>query len=108
MSHMDTDLRSYLLQNRNQVTWQAKIKIIFEIIKALCRIHDEKSLHRDLHSGNVLFSQDRNDWYISDLGFCGPADKPLSSIYGNLPYIAPEILSKHDYTYKSDIYSIGM
>jgi hypothetical protein len=33
-----------------------------------------------------------NPLYISDLGFCGPADKPLTSIYGNLPYIAPEVI----------------
>jgi serine/threonine protein kinase len=45
---------------------------------------------------------------ISDLGFCGPADKPLNSIYGNLPYIAPEVIVKKEYTFASDIYSIGM
>src|SRR5437016_5843827 len=45
---------------------------------------------------------------ISDLGFCGPADKPLNSIYGNLPYIAPEVISGKETTFASDIYSIGM
>ncbi|CAI2164943.1 5795_t:CDS:1, partial [Funneliformis geosporum] len=47
-------------------------------------------------------------WYISDFGFCGPADKHLRSIYGNLPYIAPEVINGKEYTFKSDIYSIGM
>jgi len=46
-----------------------------------------------LHSGNVLFNQRDQRFSISDLGFCGPADKPLNSIYGNLPYIAPEVIS---------------
>ncbi|PKC56235.1 hypothetical protein RhiirA1_474292, partial [Rhizophagus irregularis] len=45
---------------------------------------------------------------ISDLGFCGPADKPLKSIYGNLPYIAPEVIIGKEQTFKSDIYSIAM
>jgi len=49
-----------------------------------------------------------NEFHISDLGFCGPADKPLDSIYGNLPYIAPEVVIKKKYTFASDIYSIGM
>src|SRR5436189_1421116 len=47
-------------------------------------------------------------FHISDLGFCGPADKPLDSVYGNLPYIAPEVLTGKETTFASDIYSIGM
>ncbi|RGB33873.1 kinase-like domain-containing protein, partial [Rhizophagus diaphanus] len=45
---------------------------------------------------------------VSDLGFCEPADKPSTSIYGNLPYIAPEVITGREYTFASDIYSIGM
>ncbi|GES79161.1 kinase-like domain-containing protein [Rhizophagus clarus] len=57
----------------------------------------------------VMRRMDRNySWTISDLGFCGPADKSLTSIYGNLPYIAPEIIIGKEYTFKSDIYSIAM
>ncbi|RGB28060.1 hypothetical protein C1646_768308, partial [Rhizophagus diaphanus] len=52
----------------------------------------EKAIHRDLHSGNILYSQFNNSWCVSDLGFCGPADKSSTSIYGNLPYIAPEVI----------------
>ncbi|PKY28238.1 kinase-like protein [Rhizophagus irregularis] len=104
---MDIDLRSYLLQNRN-LTWKERIKIIVDIIDALLRIHKENAIHRDLHSGNILHLRSYNCWYISDLGFCGPADKPLGSIYGNLPYIALEVIAGRGYTEKSDIYSIAM
>ncbi|CAI2197789.1 5008_t:CDS:1, partial [Funneliformis geosporum] len=62
----------------------------------------------DLHSGNILYSEYTGEWYISDFGFCGPADKPLESIYGNLPYIAPEVINGKGYTFASDIYSISM
>src|SRR5947199_4464799 len=62
----------------------------------------------NLHSGNVLHSPRTCSWYISELGFCGPADKSPTSIYENLPYIAPEGISRKEYTFKSDIYSIGM
>jgi serine/threonine protein kinase len=104
----DTNLREYLQQNNNQLTWVEKIRIIYEIIDALYYIHNESSIHRDLHSGNILYSHFNNGWFISDLGFCGPADKPSTSIYGNLPYIAPEIINGKEYTFKSDIYSIGI
>ncbi|CAI2172166.1 1159_t:CDS:2 [Funneliformis geosporum] len=63
---------------------------------------------KDLHSGNILYSEYNGQWRISDFGFCGPADKPLESIYGNLPYIAPEVINGKGYTFASDIYSIGM
>src|SRR5947199_7807944 len=62
----------------------------------------------NLHSGNVLHSPRTCSWYISELGFCGPADKSPTSIYENLPYIAPEGISRKEYTFKSDIYSIAM
>ncbi|CAI2167956.1 16927_t:CDS:2 [Funneliformis geosporum] len=61
-----------------------------------------------MHSGNILYSEYNGGWHISDFGFCGPADKPLGSIYGNLPYIAPEVINGKGYIFASDIYSIGM
>ncbi|GES79914.1 kinase-like domain-containing protein [Rhizophagus clarus] len=43
-----------------------------------------------------------------DLGFCGAVDKPLGTVYGNLPYIAPEVIVGRGYTKESDIYSVAM
>ncbi|CAB4424303.1 unnamed protein product [Rhizophagus irregularis] len=109
MRKKNANLREYLQQNHNQLIWEERIKIAFIIINALYYIHKENSIHRDLHSGNILlYSKFNNYWFISDLGFCGPAEKPSTSIYGNLPYIAPEIINGKEYTFKSDIYSIGI
>ncbi|CAB4430728.1 unnamed protein product [Rhizophagus irregularis] len=106
MFELDNNLREYLHQNHNKLTWKRRIQIIEQIVFGVSRIHEEKAIHRDLHSGNILF--DRANIRISDLGFCGPADKPLNSIYGNLHYIAPEVIVKRKYSFASDIYSIGM
>jgi len=108
MGLMNMDLRKYLQQNHNQLTWKERIRISQIIIDAIYKIHYENVIHKDLHSGNILYYEYNNDWYISDLGFCGPDDKPLNSIYGNLPYISPEVISGKGYTFASDIYSIGM
>ncbi|POG59158.1 kinase-like domain-containing protein [Rhizophagus irregularis DAOM 181602=DAOM 197198] len=104
----DINLREYLQRNNSQITWKERIQIVFSIIDALRWIHKENSIHRDLHSGNILYSQQADAWCISDLGFCGPADKSSKSIYGNLPYIAPEVISGRKYSFASDIYSIGI
>jgi len=108
MGLMDMDLKKYLQQRLDKLTWKERIHITRRIIDAIYRIHYENAIHRDLHSGNILFYEYFNAWYINDLGFCGPADKPSKSIYGNLPYIAPEVISGKEYTFASDIYSIGM
>ncbi|POG81447.1 kinase-like domain-containing protein [Rhizophagus irregularis DAOM 181602=DAOM 197198] len=108
MNIMDIDLRKYLQRTQNQLSWKKKIKIAYDIIIALGAIHGENAIHRDLHSGNILFSQLFQDCYIGDLGFCGPPDKAQESVYGNLPYLAPEVISGKKTTKKSDIYSIAM
>ena len=105
---VDIDLRKYLQQNHNQLTWKERIQFIAVIISALDNIHREHAIHRDLHSGNLLSLYTELRFDISDLGCCGPANKPLKSIYGNLPYIAPEVIVGKEYTFKSDIYSFGM
>jgi len=109
MNIADMNLREYLQQNHNQLTWKERIQIAVNIVYALgASIHRENAIHRDLHSGNILYSQLNQTWNIGDLGFCGPADKPLKSIYGNLPYIAPEVIAGKQTTKASDIYSIGI
>uniref|UniRef100_U9UZH4 Protein kinase domain-containing protein n=1 Tax=Rhizophagus irregularis (strain DAOM 181602 / DAOM 197198 / MUCL 43194) TaxID=747089 RepID=U9UZH4_RHIID len=108
MMKMDIDLRKYLQQNHNQLTWKEKAGIMCDIISSLYSIHKENTIHRDLHSGNILTIQPENTFHVGDLGFCGPANKPENSIYGNLPYIAPEIIVGRECTFASDIYSIAM
>ncbi|RGB36407.1 kinase-like domain-containing protein [Rhizophagus diaphanus] len=108
MMKLDMDLRGYLRQYHDQLSWNEKITIAYHVINALDSIHKENVVHRDLHSGNILYNQSSNYWLISDLGFCGPVDKPLSSIYGNIPYVAPENLFGEEHTKASDIYSIAM
>ena len=57
MMRMDVNLREYLQQNHNKLTWKERIQINHEIIYALNSIHKKNAIHRDLHSGNILYSQ---------------------------------------------------
>src|SRR5437016_1781030 len=74
------------------------------------KIHEKNYIHCDLHSGNVL-SYDVHTSLIGDLGLCQQTidkkDNP-NKIFGVIPYLAPEVLSKKPYTKESDIYSFGM
>jgi serine/threonine protein kinase len=106
---MNNDLRKYL-NHRGKLTWKERIDIVCDIVKALYEIHKENAIHRDLHSGNILYLRSANLWCIADLGLCEPADKPLApgGIYGVLNYLAPEVMTKQGYSFASDIYSIAM
>src|SRR6266542_6545456 len=48
------------------------------------------------------------DCYLSDFVLSGPPGMSSGDIYGNLPFIATEVLHGHEYTAAADIYSFGM
>ncbi|RIA93803.1 kinase-like domain-containing protein [Glomus cerebriforme] len=105
------DLHNYLQRNFTEITWiNHKLDILRQISKGLRTIHNAELIHRDLHSGNILFDYQKNQWKIGDLGFLQPADNtsPNNEIYGVIPYIAPEIFDGSAFSKESDIYSMGM
>ena len=64
------------------------------VARGLLNVHNAEKVHKDFHSGNILF--DDLGPYISDLGTCQPANNEKQQvkkegIYGVLPYMAPEV-----------------
>ncbi len=87
-----------------------QIKYMRNIALDLRGFHVGGSVHRDLHSGNILLGSTFRA-SIGDVGLSGKEGSNLDGkdkIIGVLPYIAPEVLQGKDYTKKSDIYSFGM
>ncbi|CAG8646460.1 2428_t:CDS:2 [Gigaspora margarita] len=91
-------LYEYLKSNINSMTWEIKIKALYDISLELNHLHDSSLIHQDLHPGNLLSSSnaDENFLNIADLGLCKPSDQDPQSneasvIYGVFPYIAPGI-----------------
>src|SRR4051794_2174113 len=74
------------------------------------KILEKNYIHCDLQSGNVL-SYDVHTSLVGDLGLCQQTidrkDNP-NKIFGVIPYLAPEVLSRKPYTKESDVYSFGM
>ena len=48
--------------------WMVKLKKLYNIIKGLDHIHQQKLVHCDFHHGNILLEQE--NLTISDLGLC--------------------------------------
>ncbi|CAB4441637.1 unnamed protein product [Rhizophagus irregularis] len=101
------------LTNIVENNWNQKLYMLYEIISGLNKIHKENLIHCDFHDGNILNHNDKNNkdkFYISDLGLCQPVKLFLKKydIYGVLPFMAPEVLRGNSYTPESDIYSFSI
>ncbi|RHZ76678.1 hypothetical protein Glove_194g197 [Diversispora epigaea] len=80
----------------------------YEVVIGLINIHEMDLMHKDFHSGNIV-NQSLTLSYITDFGLCKPVtENDSENIYGVIPYMAPETLSRGEYTKASDIYSFGM
>jgi serine/threonine protein kinase len=104
----DGNLRNFYLNK--ELDYGSKIRKLMKIASGLLAIHNAGKVHKDFHSGNILF---RTYPLISDLGMCQPANNEKQSDekegnYGVLPYMAPEVLRGYQYTKASDIYSFGI
>ncbi|GES86573.1 kinase-like domain-containing protein [Rhizophagus clarus] len=98
----------WMRKNYEDFEWKNKINALSDIIDCLMGIHQNKMVHRDFHTGNILFMNDSNIC-ISDMGLSGKIDdKDKTNVYGVMPYIAPEVLSDKPYTKASDIYSFAL
>ena len=87
-----------------------KFYSLYYVLVQLEAIHKLNLIHGDFHNGNLLCS-DYKSICISDLGLCRPVNQPNiknDSIYGVLPYMAPEVLRGKPYTKAADMYSFGI
>ncbi|RGB31838.1 kinase-like domain-containing protein [Rhizophagus diaphanus] len=105
-------LRKFLDESYRKLNWYDKINCLWIIAYGLNLFHKNELIHRDFHIGNILYKS-HTRIYISDMGLCRPANYNTleiskNSIYGNLPYMAPEILQGQSYTTAADIYSFGI
>src|SRR4051794_9108178 len=48
-------LHDYLKNHKDKLSWDDKLKLACQITEALDYIHDREVIHRDLHSGNILW-----------------------------------------------------
>ena len=104
-------LRDNVSRANYYIGYETKISYLSDIARGLRDIHNAGKVHKDFHSGNILFDYGP---YVGDLGMCQPANNEGQSavkkegVYGVLPYMAPEVLCGHQYTKAADIYSFGI
>lgn len=78
---------------------------------AIKHIHDRKIVHRDIKSQNI-FLDSSGFIKLGDFGIAKclnyTLDKLQTTLIGTPYYLSPEIIHNKPYSYKSDIWSLGV
>jgi serine/threonine protein kinase len=80
-----------------------------QLVHGYLEICKNKIVHRDIKPANIFL--EGKTCKIADFGFSILADHvkdPCSYNVGSPLYMAPEVLLKNHYSYKSDIWSLGI
>ena len=80
--------------------------ICLQILYGIEHIQKNNIIHCDIKSDNIFIKD--NIIKIGDFGLAKYLKKQYKTINGTIGYIAPEILSSKRYSFKSDIYSLGV
>lgn len=116
-------LYDWLRNNRDCPDRYQRAKVIFsQIVSAVEYVHLEGLIHRDLKPSNIMFAPN-GQVKVADFGLvaymhdapalCGAARTPrahpqLTHRVGTEVYMSPEQLQRRPYSYKVDIYSLGL
>lgn len=84
--------------------------LMFSALKGLVYLHKHKMIHRDVKADNILLDDDGRA-KIADFGVSAKLLSTYASkntFIGTPFWMSPEILHKHAYTAKTDIWSLGI
>ncbi|MCX7874595.1 MAG: protein kinase [Melioribacteraceae bacterium] len=103
-------LQEYIEKNY-PITNKKIIEIALQICNGLKEIHNQKIIHRDLKSSNVMFD-DKNEIRIMDFGLSKSplvtTMTTLGTVIGTLGYVAPEQITNFNVDKRTDIFSFGV
>jgi serine/threonine protein kinase len=113
MSRGSLDRWIYYHHNNAPLDWCTRYRIIMDIAKGLCYLHEEckkKIAHLDIKPQNILLD-DYFNAKVADFGLCKLINRDQSKVVtrmrGTPGYLAPEWLTS-SITEKVDVYSFGV
>ncbi len=86
------------------------INLAIDICLALQYCEKIDIVHRDIKPQNIFFSSQNSTYKLGDFGLAENIEnlRDSKSIKGTISYLAPEIITNREYSFQSDIYSLGV
>ncbi|KAJ2772601.1 hypothetical protein IWQ56_001306 [Coemansia nantahalensis] len=112
MEYCKCDLATYLKRHGGYLRLEEVRMIALQLVSGLRYLHRLGVVHHDIKLPNALVGADRRVKWC-DLGLATQMTRDGKPIYvhalkGTPLYMAPEILRKSRYTYKADMWSLGV
>jgi len=98
-----------LFKHQHSFPLHVQIRIMRDIANGILHLHKEGVIHRDIACRNVLVGNGL-EVYISDFGMARLKDteNTTKSNIGPLRWMAPEAMTKREYSEASDVFSYGV
>jgi len=84
--------------------------ISYQVLKGLKFLHDQKQMHRDIKPANLLINH-HGHVKVSDFGIVRDVEytnEQVDTFTGTYFYMSPERIMGKEYSYNSDIWSLGL
>ncbi len=111
LEYMDRGALSDAIETFGPVPEHVTVHIAEHCLRGLKFLHDNRVLHRDFKTSNILLSRRVCRAKLSDFGLArdvGEGRSRVDSFVGTLAYMSPERLAGHEYTYASDVWGLGI
>ncbi|ORZ37824.1 kinase-like domain-containing protein, partial [Catenaria anguillulae PL171] len=99
-----------IIDNNPGMTEPQIARITYESLKGLYHLHNLRIIHRDIKSDNVLMDMN-GAIKLSDFGFSaklGDERSKRATMVGTPYWMAPEVVKQKEYSYKIDVWSLGI
>ena len=106
------DLLTFMEKRKYKISEIFAANIIYKLTFALIYLKEHNIIHRDIKPENILMTNNNDNSEPILFDFClariFKENDIIKNPIGTIGYIAPEILLNNNYSYKSEVYNIGV